>query len=255
MNRYKLSVLAIVIAIVTSVNRSVAGEKTWTTTLSTDFVSQYVGFGNGAVFFDKPMFQTDLFVSHRSGFHADVWWGTGLNNDLTGSGFDDEIDYNLGFASAVPFTNGKLLFDLGVGYWDLFDLITSTRNDLLHPYVELSYPIIVSGSVKLTPFAKFDGYNLPFETDFEEGTITSAGCKYRIDLGGKFALTGLTSFGYDDGGFGFQRGVIWKDYINLEWAISDKLIWRVAEVQLYVPLGVTDREPQRVFGTGVTFAF
>lgn len=259
MRTNKLSVFVAVVTIILSfATKTVAGdEKSWAVTLSTDFVSKYVGFGNGAVFYDKPMFQTDLFFSHKSGFHADIWWGTGLNDDLTGSGFDDEVDYNIGFAGAVPFTdNKKLQFDVGIGYWDIYDLFTSTRNDMVHACIEVSCPLDVSKGIKLTPFAKLNKYILPFETDFEEaGTITSAGCKYRIDLSRKFALTGLTSFGYDDGGFGFQKGVIWKDYVNLELTLSSRLTWRVAEAQFYVPIGITDRDPQQVYGTGFSWTF
>lgn len=257
MKSIKLSVLVMVLTIIfsTFTTKAVAGEKTWSVSLSTDFVSQYIGFENGGVFYDKPMFQTDLSVSHKSGFHADIWWGTGFNNNLIGSGFDDEVDYNIGFANTVPFTNGKIQFDIGVGYWDLYNVFTSTRNDILHPFVEITYPLEISKGLKLVPFAKFQGYTLPFKTDFEEGTATSAGSKYRFDLSRRFAITGITSFGYDDGGFGFQRGVIWKDYVNLEWAISSHLTWKVVEFQFYVPIGVNDRDPQQVYGTGVVWSF
>ncbi len=237
------------------ITKSVAEEEVWTVSLSTDFVNQYVGFDNGAVFYDKPMFQSDIFFSHKSGFHADIWWGTGLNDDLTRSGFDDEIDYNVGFANAVPFTGEKMRFDAGIGYWDMFGLFKGGGFDMIHPFIEINYPVTVFGDrVKLTPFIKWQTY-LPFETSLDEGTMTSAGCRYRINLGKKLAVTGLTSFGYDDGGFGFQPGVIWKDYLNLEWRLGKSLTWRVIESQFYVPVNVNDRDPEQVFGTGFTWSF
>lgn len=252
----RLSVfVAIVITTILSITKVAAEEEkpSWSVTLSTDFMNRYVGFDNGAVFYDKPMFQTDLFFLHKSGFHADAWWGTGLNKNLIGSGFDDEIDYNVGFGNIVPFTDDRVKFDVGIGYWDMFNLFERDGFDMVHPYIEVNYPINIDKRVKLTPFVKWQAY-LPFDEALDEGTMTSAGCKYAVGITPKLTITGLTSFGYDDGGFGFKPGVVWKDYLNLELRLN-RLTWRMVEVQVYIPVTVSDRDPEQVFGTGITWSF
>jgi hypothetical protein len=197
-----------------------------------------------------------LFVQHKSGIHADIWWGTGFNDNLISSGWDDEIDWNVGFSHDFLVGQRKFCVDIGVGYWDVFDtFFHQSRNDIIHPYVEVAHPIMVRTNLTITPFYKFEGYLLLFGTDYEEGTITSAGMKYCWNFYRHLSITGLTSFGYDDGGFGFQRGVIWKDYLNLEWCMSDHVTWQVAKFQFYIPLNVGDREAQQVYGTGFCFRF
>ncbi len=54
---------------------------------------------------------------------------------------------------------------------------------------------------------------------------------------------------------GFQPGVIWKDYLNLEWRLGKSLIWRTIEAQFYVPVNVNDRDPEQLIGTGFTWSF
>lgn len=250
----KLHIVSVLVTLILGLQPLKAEEPRWSVSLSTDYMSQYVGFNNGGVFYDSPMFQTDLYVGHKSGFHADIWWATGLNPNLIDSGFDDEIDVNLGFGREISCFGQKIVFDLGVGYWDMFKVLGSTRNDIIHPYVEIGYPVAVSTNLVFTPYLKWDGYLLPFETDFEEGTFMTIGTKYRWDFMKKFSLTGLTAIGHDDGGFGFQSGFIWKLYGSLEYTVSKHLKIRPLQIQYYVPIDVSDRKPQWVIGTGVTFS-
>lgn len=223
-------------------------------TLSIDYMNKYVGFDNGAVFYGKPMLQTDLRLDHRSGIHADIWWGTGFDSNLRGSAFDDEVDWNTGYTHKFRVGSKQIYTDIGLGYWDIMPTF-STRNDVLRPYVEVGSPVRICKDLELVPYVNWHGFFLPFKTTFEEGNFFSVGTKYTINLPCKgWSVTGLTSFGYDDGGFGFKTGFVWKNYSNIEWNINPWLTWKVFEYQVYVPFP-DDRSVQQVFGTGVTFCF
>lgn len=247
--------LMFAVVIYTSISLGVDASD-WSGSVTVDYMSRYIGFGNGAVFYDKPMMQTDLYLQHKSGFHADIWWGTGFNSDFIGSGWDDEIDWNIGYGNTARVLGRKVSYDLTIGYWDVFDtFFHDSRNDIIHICAEVGVPFDVRDNLSLTPFAKVNGYTLPFGTDYEEGAILSAGTKYSWEFAKNLKVTGLTSFGHDDGGFGFQKGWIWKDYINLEWTPLKNFTWKAFQMQLYVPLTMTDRKVELVFGTGIILRF
>ncbi len=247
----KLKILAVLATFGLLLSAVASEEKSWSGCASTEFVSQYLGFGNGAVFYDKPMFHTDISLQHKSGFHGDVWWGTGLNDNFSG-GFDDEWDWNLGYANSFR----GFTYDVGVGYWDIYNVFSDSKEDILHPNIKIGYPINLNTNLSLvvTPYIQWEGYYLPFGSKLSDGTLTTIGSQYSIQFNEIVSSSGLTAIGFDDGGFDMESGLIWKAYANLEFAISKSVRLQIPTFKIYVPIDI-DRDTETVYGASISYSF
>src|SRR3990167_7516057 len=65
---------------------------------------------HGAIYYDKPVQQSELVVAWRNGLFASVWTSIGYNTTV---GTDEEADFILGYSKSV----GKFNFSTDAAYF------------------------------------------------------------------------------------------------------------------------------------------
>lgn len=213
-------------------------------TLTTKTLSQYVG-PNGIVLRDKPVQQTDLFVSLPKSFYADIWVSLSGKNDL-----GKEVDYTLGWSGEVS----GLLLDAGVVYYDLIQLFQS-RGDAVNFFGKVSREIAISKSVKLTPYAKAEVI-MPTNRDYlEGGTLAYAGSSFNWNMPRGFSLNQEIYVLLDSGTYGVERAWISKYSAGIKKQLS-KTVAVEPGLSIFVPLSKpTDRQKETLFSLSISKSF
>lgn len=157
-------------------------------TLTTAVRPIYLG-AQGAIFADKPVSQTDIFLSWKNGLFADVWVSTGADTKLE---FDKELDLIVGYAGA----RGWLKYSTDFEYFAIQGI------DVVNANAELG-----TGPF----FVKFEAYAPVKEGGPRSGFLPNAGFKVSgVPLFEKFESVKIDLaqwVKYDTGAFGF--GKLW----------------------------------------------
>lgn len=222
-------------------------------TLSSKVYSKYLIADTGHIGHDKPVVQTDLFVSLPKGFYFDLWHSAGLDGTGLSSDYGDEIDYTMGWSGKL----GGVNFDLGVSYFDLVDLFKSPQGDLIRPYLKLNKNFDVSESHRLTPFVYF-GFPYSAKGDeFGHGFFVRPGVKHAWQMTSNLTLNQRGNLFFDDGACGFDSGVFGEYRCDLSWQISKSTTIDLISVKGITPFtSLSDsRKTEIVYGTGITYRF
>ncbi|MFH0830779.1 MAG: hypothetical protein V1895_01840 [Parcubacteria group bacterium] len=213
-------------------------------------LSQYLG-GNGAVFHDKPVLQSNLTISGSSGFYVDLWWSTGLDDSNFDSNFGDEADVTLAWAGELA----RIGVDLGVTYITISPIDNLPQDDLVDSFIKMSKGFSV-GQNSLSPYAKLEKYLSQSDALFGGGTHLRTGMTHSWqfnkawNLGQDFyALRDFGAFGNDPGWLGsYSLALNWQARKNL----SVTLLRAKASDALS---GMSDRDLELAYGCGVSGSF
>ncbi len=225
----------------------------WSQTLTIQVKDKYL-LGKDIVAYNKPVVQTDLFIPLIKGFYLDLWWSSGFNKNLNG-GFDDEIDYTVGWSGEVK----NLNLDLGVAYYNLFNL-GRVAGDILQPYFEFGKSFRIKEQHLLTPYFRTEIY-FPVEwkgVDAKRGALIFGGVKYEWQALEYLTVSQKLAMVYDTGTFiASDRGFLGDYNLALSWKVTEKMSIDLPTFRAIVPLSNLNdgRETKTVFGTGITFKF
>lgn len=239
---------------------AIAGESLesgWTPSVSARVVvaSKYAAFGSGGILYDKPVIQSDLFVSFRNGFYADLW------NSVPFTGHDDNFGWeqDLGIGWSGPLSalglNGfasDMTLDLGITYFDEPGLLTLGANDILYNHVKLSKAFNL-----LTVFVDFKSYVPMPHSPYSGGNLYDVGISRGVSVF-KDRLSASTSLAlvYDDGGFGFDNGLLLYGCAELDWLLTKHLVLILPQVSYYAPITLRDsRSLDAVISGGLGYQF
>lgn len=212
-------------------------------TVSTKFLPKYV-CGNDTVAHDKPVNQTNLFVSLGNGLYANIWG----SKSLVGAGYGNEIDATIGYAGPLGKTS-NLKMDAGLSYFIMIPMDTMNQ-DIISPYFELSMKAFDNG---ISPYAKVDLY---FTIGGDEPTVRShVGASHQWAGTETILLSQDLQMTYDyvaaapsKTSLTVQHGIV------AAWSIS-----KAASIDLrndiYLPIAGKDREINVVPGIGATYRF
>lgn len=225
-----------------------AGSESWfSLTTTVEIWSKYI-FSIGTVGSDKPVIQTDWFVTLPKGFYADLWTSNGFDGDWSG-GFDDEIDYTVGWTTTA-FT---VDLDIALTYWQLFDL-GEGDGDALVPSVKLSRSFKLSEAHSITPYTKFETLFIHNDSA-SNGWTVYAGVTHEWTISDRWSLSQELSAAYDDGVFRGEAGAIGRYAAKLSYQCSEQLSVGLG-LKLFVPIAdFNDRETEIVFGLTASFKF
>jgi len=223
-------------------------------TVSTKVLSQYLG-SDGAIFHDKPVLQTDVFIQLPRGVYIDFWHSVGLDGTDMSSDYGDEIDYTLGWSGTLK----GFVLDTGVSYFELVELLDIPQGDVIQPYIEVSKGFNTNKSQSLTPYFRVE---FPFPakgSSPEKGILTYGGLRHTWQGSPMLTMNQEVYVLRDDGAFGFDSAVVGQYHIRLSWNYFKRINIDFLSLDVSTPLtSVSDadgRKTEVVVGGGLTFNF
>ena len=216
-------------------------------TLSSTFASKYLAFGSGAVLYDKPVLQSDLFVEFKNGLYVDLWHSTGFD-DAWNNNLGDEVDYGVGWNGSIK----NFSISLGCTYFDEPNVFTLGGDDILYTKAFISRQYKHVGVT-----VGYENYTTMPDSGFQGGNLYSAGFNKSIPLiKDRLTLNNSIAAVYDDGGFGYDDGFLLRGNIGLSLTVSKHLTLNVSSVNYYIPLSVHDaRKTDAVVFVGFKYLF
>jgi hypothetical protein len=240
--------LFVAIALTTGSVNSAHATNAWpSVTFSSYWANQYLAFGGGAVLYDKPVVQSDLYVSFDNGLYLDLWSSTSLdtkwNNNL-----GDEVDYGIGWEKTIR----KYTVRIGFIYFDEPNVFTLGAGDIAYTHAKVSRPVY-----GITLCAGFENYITMPDSGFQGGNIFSVGLSKSVSLRkDKLSLGASAALAYDDGGFGLDNGLLGRGNISATWKLTKKLSFIAPSVSWYAPLTIDDsRKFDTVVSAGFSYKF
>jgi hypothetical protein len=215
-------------------------------------ISRYVGFANGAVFYNRPVTYGYLNMTHKqSGFSLGVWASTGFNGSYSNN-WDDEIDISLGWSH--QFEYGTL--SLSQAYFDCFQVGTENANDVYYTNLQFSLPAKqVTSWLTVTPYVQYEIYVTQSDSPTNGGNVLSVGLNSEIKFTDRLGLSSNTSIKHDDGGFGLNPGMLVKNVSTLQYRVNEHLTANIIEATIWCPLMHDSRNTENTIGTGLSFSF
>jgi len=250
MKKSNLSLIAFVVVGILFTGFNAATADNLSVSVSSKVWSKYLG-GTGRVALNKPVIQTDIFVSLPKGFYFDVWNSTGLDDSNLSSNFGDEIDWTVGWSGNVI---EKTYLDVGLAYYDCYELFRSKEYDAFAPYIEVGRPIELD-SHTLTPFGRVE-WNLPVDSLVNSGTYSYAGIKHGWKISKNFLLKQKVDFLYDSGSFGVNSGWIGRYQGELSWQVFRVLSIEPISLKARTPItSMPGHKTETSVGAGATLSF
>lgn len=224
---------------------------------SSRVVSQYVG-SSGCVASEKPVVQSEATfwfprikcIPGRA--YLDIWHSAGFDSDLS-SDYADEIDYTVGWFAEVE----KVGIDIGVSYFDSFELFNGRKGDLIRPYFEINRKFDLTEEHSVTPFFKTDFLISAMGYDVAHGVRSRLGVKHAWQINPQFSFNQKACFVFDDGACGLDSGVLGEYQCGFNWKVNDWLSFEPISFRVISPFSsLSDgRETQTVFGCGFSIKF
>ena len=189
----------------------------------------------GAMYYNRPVQQSDVVVAWRNGLFVSIWTSTGFNTTV---GADKEIDFILGYSKSV----GKFNFSTDAAYFAL-------------PGIDIAN---LNGEVGVGPiFWKLQAYAPVKSGGPVKSLVASTGARHSFALGKRFGLDleGLAK--YDTGAFGYEELWLAQGKGSLSFSLSEKLSL-IGEVEWSKPLTNTNtdgRKREVVAGAGISYSF
>lgn len=231
----------------------VNAEDDFSVSISSKVWSKYLG-ATGSIVHNKPVLQTDIFVSLPKGFYFDIWHSMGLDDKKLSSNFGDEMDLTLGWTGSI---GKKFYLDVGIAYYDCYPLLRGKNYDAFAPYVEVGKSIELGrflGTHTLVPFGRLE-LNLP-TGDVDSGTYSYAGLKHVWKISEKLSVKQKADFLYDSGSFGATSGLIGRYESGLSWQIFKKMSVEPINIKTRTPItSIPGHKTEVVIGTGITLYF
>lgn len=222
-----MNVMMIVLALASTASAEISGS------FSSKFRPKYVG-GDGALFYNEPVVQSNLFVGFSNGVYVDVWGSKSL---ASGQNYGNEVDPAIGYAK-----NG---LDMGLAYWNLMPVGTLSSEDMLSPYVGFSKV----WQYGLAPFVKAEGL---INLDGSGSKLRlHGGVNHSWQMAKNFSLSQKLSVVHTTG-----SNAVWtaRYDISLVWSVTKNFSVDIFNSS-FVPLNDAGHETQIVPAIGVTWQF
>ena len=220
-------------------------------TLNMKWLSQDVR-PNGAVKYDKPSVQTDLTLTHPNGVYVGLLDYAGANDADLSSNKGDEIDYTIGYRTAV----GPMKLDAGFSYFDSFELWNGSRGNILRCYGDASVPITAGDhtlALYLRPEFRFPASG----AQPEAGAWLIGGVRHRWEIAEFLNFRQGVSVNHDTGFAGLDSGFIGSYEAHVNIPLSKVVSFDAISLRVYTPLSPLDdnRQTETALGAGIIVRF
>jgi hypothetical protein len=225
---------------------SFADENSPTVIVKSLAASKYLAFGSGGMLDKDPALQTLLLVTYPNGFNFSLWNSTNFKkwNSTLGS----EVDYSVGWSGEI---GGGLSANIGVIYFDEPDVFTLGAGDIVYPQVTISRKF---GESRVS--IGVENYTVMPHSGFKGGNLYSIGASRNASLTENLSVGNSLTLVYDDGGFGYDNGLLLRGSLTLDWKLSDRMTLILPQINYYVPLTTHDnRGNDAVFFGGLAHRF
>lgn len=225
-------------------------------TLTSGIADRYIGFSSGEVFYNRAVVQSDVNVSFDSGFYVDIWNSKAVFNPW-GQTFGDEVDYGIGWIWRLLGFN----IDVGLTYFDEPGVMSFGKDDCWYTHVTVSHDVSLpmlpgSKDSPLTVSATYEDYRTTAVTAYKGGDRFSLGLSREQECNDHLSMNVSETFVYDSGAFDLDAGFLFRMETDLKWKLSEQLSLTFPQVNLYVPLTVSDnRETEVVVSTAASYKF
>jgi hypothetical protein len=211
------------------------------------FANQYLAFGSGSVLDPDPAMQSLLLVLYPNGWNWSLWNTTNFKkwNSTLGS----EVDYGFGWNGKV---SEHVTLDAGIIYFDEPKVFKLGAGDIVYGHVYVSRDIL-----GLTGTVGYEKYVTMPNSGFKGGDIWHIGASKKNSFSdNQVTLSNSLALAYDNGGFGFDSGLLLRGIVTVDWKLSKRLTLTAPQLYYYVPLTVHDaRKNDLVVYTGVSYTF
>ncbi len=215
----------------------------WKFKLTETWVSKYVGYP-GPLLSDKPCLQSDLSVVAPSGWHASIWWSTGLAHEQQQTPAE-QVDIAVG--KTWKWNDGSWL-TADLIYKD-FTPLGRSAGDAFVPRVKLGRDMDLGAWGKLKPYLQAECWLiLP---DLTRRSTVTLGLDYALPIVGPLSLKAGVSGLYDWGTPATDRGPLGKGILGLEYKVSGHLSLGIG-YSAFAPHDRATLEHQEVLGLSLT---
>lgn len=226
-------------------------------TFATGVLSRYVSSCSGAVFSDRPVSQSEVFVTTPKGLWFHVWLSKGLGDTDFNYNYSNEVDYGIGWKGKLK----EVDMTIGIYYYDMIKTFQMPNGDIYSPFLEISKDFsLASGKHTFAPYGRFE-YFLPMDKDkWSSGTRTFShvGLRHIWKISSKWSISQKARGIYDGGGLGGAEHTILGMYsLAVNWCVAENLTVNPLVYTFSTPLSVVGdgRAPQNIIGVGIAYVF
>ncbi len=246
-------VLTAVLVLIFFLAASAANAGDYSLAFSTKILPRYVSGSSGAVFYDRPVLQTDLFLTMPHGLWFDLWLSKGLDDFGLAENYSNEVDYGFGWTGEIK----TLCITAGVYYFDLMKVLRVPSGDLVQPFLEVSKTFSLTKTHTVSPYGRFE-YLFSADQKIWSGTrnFSHAGLKHGWKISQKWSISQRMNLIYDSGGLGGAENTTLGQYgLTVNWMVTENFTVNPLIYTFSAPLNpVNDgRTAQNVIGFGISY--
>lgn len=211
--------------------------------ISTNTFSDYI-LKHGIVAHDEPVVQSSINVSLPHGFYAELWGSSGLNREKN---FGKEVDYTFGWT-------GKHI-GVGLSYFDLNELFRGSKENVVSPFLDVSFKVKVGEHQTLSPFFHFDHLHVTRASSSEFGNFALAGVRHEWRPTERLTIREKSWLCWNRGPFGHNPGFALRYEVGLGVTVNRSTTISPFLLRVSIPTGsIEDRDTKFVVGAGITIS-
>ena len=217
-------------------------------TVTSVVLSKYIGSA-GSLAYDKPVWQTDIFISLPKGFYIDLWHSGDLRHGLGSQNYGNEIDWTFGWSPTFKWAQ----VDVGATYIDEPSLFGKWREDYVVPYLEVRRGIDAGKGHTLIPYLRAE-LILPVKMDWEgRDDRYFLGTRHQWKVAPWLTLNSNLAVVHGRA----NEGIIGKYDLFAFWPVSKKVSLIVPAIKTALPIsGVAEGHHSEIaVGAGISFNF
>ncbi|MEN9604641.1 MAG: hypothetical protein RJB39_326 [Candidatus Parcubacteria bacterium] len=216
MNTTRILTLLLALLFGLGLNTSATAEDSAGPTVTTKlFINDsYQAFGAGITLWNDTCLQAEIGVAFNNGVYLFLWGSSDLEG-RPGSSLGDEYDFGVGWGGKL----GDWNVDIGVTYFDEPHLGRVARfgpEDILYTHIKVGRDI----GKGWTASAGFENYSTTHNTGYNGGNLASLEVAKTFKLTKKWSMPFSVAAVWDDGGFGFEEGLLFRGNLNFEYQLN-----------------------------------
>ncbi len=195
-------------------------------TLSSAVADKYLFPATGFALSHNPVVQTDLLLTHKSGFYVDLWNSRSLRGKWDDGSLGNEIDYGIGWNGTLK----DLTAHVGVTYFDEPGAFVFGSGDILYSHARIGKDF-----KHLTITVGYENYVTMPESGFQGGHLISLTASKNFSfLKDKVSLATSLAGVYDTGTLGSEREFFVRGNVGINWNASKHITLNLISANYFI---------------------